>query len=228
MTADVDLASAGALLGDRTRAGIMLALAAGPPLAASELATRCRISPSLASAHLARLLDGGLVEVEQRGRQRHYRLAGPEVAHAIEALSAIARPAPARSLREATNGEALRRARTCYDHLAGVLGVTVTEALERDRVVVRDGDGYEVTSKGARRLGELGIEVSALAEGRRPLTRSCLDWSERRPHLAGALGAAIAARCFELGWIERSSSSRAVTVTPAGAAGFRAELGVEL
>jgi hypothetical protein len=168
------------------------------------------------------------VDVEPRGRQRNYRIASPEVAHAIEALSAIARPAPARSLREATNGEALRRARTCYDHLAGVLGVAVAEALERDRVVVRNGDGYEVTTKGTGRLGELGIDVDALAAGRRPLTRMCLDWSERRPHLAGALGAAIATRCFELGWIERTGSSRAVAVTATGAAALRDELGVAL
>jgi DNA-binding transcriptional ArsR family regulator len=225
---DVDLASVGALLGDPTRAGIVLALAGGPPLPASELAARTRVSASLASAHLARLLDGGLVGVERRGRHRYYRLASPEVAHAIEALSAIAAPAPVRSLRDAANGDALRRARTCYDHLAGVLGVAVADALERNRLLVREADAYSVTRMGAARLGELGIDVTALAAARRPLTRVCVDWSERRPHVAGALGAAVATRCFELGWIERLASSRAVAITAAGAAGFRDELGVEI
>lgn len=228
MLADADLATVAALMGHRTRASMLLALLGGAPLSASELAERARVSAPLASSHLARLLEGGMVTVEPRGRNRYYRLADREIARAIEALLAIAPEQPATSLREWTQGQALRQARTCYDHLAGELGVGVTDALRRRRVLTVGDDGYAVTRAGRSYLRELGVDVAALAAKRRPLTRQCLDWTERRPHLAGALGAAVAARLFELDWLRRSPGSRALRITPRGRESLRDVFGVEL
>jgi DNA-binding transcriptional ArsR family regulator len=144
-----------------------------------------------------------------------------------EALAAIAPRRPVRSLREAHVGEALRRARTCYDHLAGRLGVELTAALARDGVVV-DGEQPRLGPAAPERLDALGIDLSSLESGRRPLVRTCLDWSERRPHLAGAVGAALATRLFELGWIERRPANRSVAVTTRGRLALREEFGLDV
>src|SRR6266705_1162924 len=165
---DVDVAAAAALIGEPARAALLVALTEAESLPARELAARAGIAPSTASGHLARLLDGRLVVAERSGRHRYFRLAGAEVAAAIEALSVIAPPRPVRSLRAAAVGEALREARTCYDHLAG----------------------------------------------RRVFARPCLDWSERRRHLAGALGAALASTLLERRWVERRDGNRSLEVTP--------------
>ena len=181
---------------------------------------------STASGHLAKLVDAGLVAVERQGRHRYFRLADPAVARALEALSVIAPDRPARSLREAKIGEALREARTCYDHLAGRLGVALADSLVRDGVLeARDGD-YLVRDRAP--LDAIGIDVDQVAVSRRLLARACLDWSERRHHVAGALGAALASRLFELGWIERLPTSRAVRVTDSGRLELEAQLGVAL
>lgn len=226
--ADADLAKVASLMGDRTRASILLALLGGAPLSASELAGRARVSPSLASSHLARLLEGRMLEVDRQGRNRYYRLAGVEIARAIEALLAIAPERPATSLRESSHGQALRQARTCYDHLAGELGVALTDALERRHVLERREDAYTVTRSGRTFLREAGVDVESLADRRRPLTRQCLDWTERRPHLAGALGAALADRLFALGWLRRSPGHRALRITGAGLDGLRDVFGVDV
>jgi DNA-binding transcriptional ArsR family regulator len=221
MKGDADIAVPAGLLGEKARAALVLALTESEALSASELARRAGVSFPTASAHLAKLLAGRLVAVESRGRHRFYRLARPEVARAVEALAAISPPSPVRSLREATVGELIREARTCYDHLAGKLGVALTHALHRGGLIVAVDGTYRVTAKGRRRFSELGIDVAELERGRRPLVRSCLDWSERRPHVAGALPAAFTDRMLRLGWLRRLPTSRAVRLTTKG----RAELG---
>jgi hypothetical protein len=172
-------------------------------------------------------VDGGLVTVEPRGRQRLYAISGQPVADAVESLMQLAPPTRVRSLRDANRKENLRQARFCYDHLAGVLGVNVTEALvERGALEVADG-GFAVTDDGVAAMGEIDVDVPALQRLRRPLTRACMDWTEHRHHLAGALGAAIASRFQARGWIEHGAEGRIVWVTPAGARGGRSWVGVE-
>jgi DNA-binding transcriptional ArsR family regulator len=223
--ADIDISEPASLIGDPTRATFLMALSEERALPAGELARRAGVTPSTASIQLAKLVDGGLLTVEENGRHRYYSLAEPAIAAAIESLAVIAPRQPARSLKQARIGSDLQAARTCYDHLAGELGVALFDALLRERLLSRD---LEPTRKGARRLGELGVDVEAAADGRRAFARRCLDWSERRDHLAGALGATIANRFFELGWIERTRSSRAVRVTEAGRTGLERELAVRV
>ncbi len=228
MKADPDLAAVGRVLGDTHRAAFVMALLGGQELPAGELASRARVSSSLASAHLTKLLKAGLVSVRREGRQRCYRIASPQVAEAIEGLMAIAPAQAVNSLREARQAEAIRQARTCYDHLAGRLGVAVTESLERLGALAPTDSGWELTPAGEERFAALGIDVADLRRERRPLVRSCLDWTERRPHLAGGLGAALADRLLARGWVRRLPDSRALTLTPAGRRGLRSRLAVEL
>lgn len=227
MLADADLHAVAELMTGH-RATLLLALAGGSPLGAGELAARAGISPSLASTHLAKLLQGGLVVVERHSRRREYRLAGPHVAEVLESMLTLAPERRAATLREANRGRAIRDARTCYNHLAGALGVAVTDALERQRIIGATPAGYELTPTGKARLGELGLDVAALERSRRPLARPCLDWTERRPHLAGALGAALAERLLELGWIERRPGTRALRITEVGSRQLREQLMVNL
>jgi DNA-binding transcriptional ArsR family regulator len=226
--ADADLSLVAALMGDANRASMLLALLGGEELPAGQLAVRAGASSSLTSTHLGKLTDGGLVVAERRGRNRYYRLADRHVADAIEALLAIAPERRARSLRESNRGEAIRHARTCYDHLAGELGVALTESLERAGVIGAHDDGYPLTLTSHHRLRALGIDIDSLRSRRRPLTRSCLDWTERRPHLAGSLGAALASLLLDLDWIRRRPDTRAVTITEAGRRQLRAQLAVNL
>jgi DNA-binding transcriptional ArsR family regulator len=221
-----DLAAAASLLAEPARAELVLAVLADGSLTASELAARAGIARSTASGHLGRLVAGGLLVVSGRGRNRYYELAGTDVAEAVEALARVAPQRPARSLREATRNELMREARTCYDHLAGRVGVAFATALERRGVIQRvDGD-YALGGRAAEELGRLGIDLEPLAEQRRPLVRSCLDWSERELHVAGSLGAALTARLFELGCLARRDKSRSVAVTGRGRELF-AELGLD-
>lgn len=239
MTGDADIASVAALMGEPTRAAVLRALLDGRALAASTLAAEAGVKPATLSGHLSRLLDGGLVEVEASGRHRYYRLARPEVAVAVEGLAAIAPALPVRSLRQGTHAEAVRRARTCYDHLAGRLGVAVTEALVRDGAVQARVDPaggpdpvlgagralrFAITERGDHVLDDLGVVLDPAS--RRPLVRYCLDWSEQRPHLGGQLGAALLDRFVDLGWLVRADR-RVVRVTASGAAELPARLGVD-
>ena len=222
---DTDLAAVGALLGDPSRARMLDSLMSGRALAAGELARVAGVAPSTASEHLARLLSGGLVEVVAQGRHRYYRIAGPAVGAALEALSRVAPALPVRTLRESGHARALGFARTCYDHLAGRCGVALHDALLEQRWL---SEAYDVTPAGAAALAGWGVDVAAARGGRRSFARPCLDWTERRPHLAGALAAGIETALLERGWfVRRSGSSRALRLTEVGRAGL-AELGCEL
>ena len=227
MLADADLSAVADLM-TAHRATILLALLGGRPLTAGELATRAGISPSLASSHLSKLLDGGLVAVDQHGRRRHYRLAGPRVAEVIEAMLTIAPDRAAAGLRESTRGAALRGARTCYDHLAGELGVALADSLGRQRLIETGDGSYALTGAGERRLEWLGIEVAPLRRQRRAFTRPCLDWTERRPHLAGAVGAAIAEHALAAQWVTYVPGTRALRVTDEGRRGFLEQFALNL
>ncbi len=218
------LAEVAALLGDPGRAGMVTALWDGTLRPAGELARIAGVSPATASSHLGKLVAAGLLSVEPRGRHRYYRLAGPQVAHALEALSAVLPP------RRANPGETspIARARLCYDHLAGGLGVAVSDALIARGWLALGEAGYAVRPAGRRGLLALDVDVSSLARGTRPLLRTCLDWTERREHLGGALGAAIAGQLLERDWLRRARGSRALLVTTAGRRGLARVLGLRL
>ena len=225
MHSEPDLAAAARLLAEPARAELVLAVLADGPLTASELAARAGIARSTASGHLGRLVAGGFLVVSGRGRNRYYELAGTEVAEAVEALARVAPRRLPRSLGEATRNELLREARTCYDHLAGRVGVAFAGALERRGVVERVNGDYALGVRAAEELAALGIDLEPLSAQRRPLVRGCLDWSERDLHVAGSLGAALTARLFELGCIVRRDGRRSVAVTERGGELF-AELGL--
>jgi DNA-binding transcriptional ArsR family regulator len=224
---DADLAAVAQVLGEPHRAQFMLALLAGDELPAGELASRAGASSSLASAHLTRLLQAGLITARSRGRQRYYRITDRRVADAIEALLTIAPKRPAKSLKASKHGDAIRHARTCYDHLAGRLGIALIDGLERTRTLEPSDSGWQLTPSGEQSLTRLGIDLDQLRGGRRALIRPCLDWTERRPHLAGALGAALDDHMFELRWIERLPNTRAVRITPAGRRRLNAAFALE-
>jgi DNA-binding transcriptional ArsR family regulator len=221
------LAEVGALVGDPGRANMLVALVDGRALTATELAARAGVTPQTASGHLARLLAAGLIAMERQGRHRYHRLAGPDVARMLEAMMLVAAAGPpSGALRTGPADKALRTARTCYDHFAGRLGVGLADALVARGCVSLADDGGEVSAAGRSVLEAFGVDLPALAARRRAFCRPCLDWSERRPHLAGAVGAGIMSRCFELGWTRRDSRSRAVTITPDGQLGFRRVFGL--
>jgi DNA-binding transcriptional ArsR family regulator len=225
MDSEPDLAAAASLLAEPARAELVLAVVADGPLTASELAARAGIARSTASGHLGRLVSGGFLAVSGRGRNRYYELSGVDVAEAIEALARVAPQRPPRSLRDATRNELLREARTCYDHLAGRVGVAFAAALERRGIVERTNGDYALGERAADELAALGIDLEPLSAQRRPLVRGCLDWSERELHVAGSLGAALTARLFELGCIVRQDGTRSVAVTERGGELFE-ELGL--
>jgi DNA-binding transcriptional ArsR family regulator len=223
MAESTNIATTAALLGDPARANMLAALMDGRALTAKELAYTAHVTPQTASGHLAKLADGGLLAAEKQGRHRYYRLASPLVGQMLEGVMAMSGP-PARTTTW-RGGEALRNARTCYDHLAGRLGVALADALEERGHIALGTDGGEVTEQGQGFLSAFGASPPP---GRRVFCRPCLDWSERRPHLAGRVGAALACRCFELGWIARQRDTRAVAITQAGRKGFRERFGIVL
>jgi DNA-binding transcriptional ArsR family regulator len=223
----VDLAAGASAIADPARAAMLDALLDGEPRAAGALAREAGIAASTASHHLGRLLDAGLIVVEPDGRRRAYRLARPEVARALEALALISPPRTPTTLRRHTRAQAERAARTCYDHLAGVLGVAVCDALIAAGAIAPDGERAYALGPGAdEAFGALGVELPP--RGRRVYARPCVDWSERRPHLAGALGAAVAGTLLSRGWVTRVRGTRALLVTDEGREGLRGALALEL
>jgi DNA-binding transcriptional ArsR family regulator len=213
-------ADVAALIGDPTRANILAALMDGRARTAKELAFEAGVSPQTTSGHLAKLADGRLLTLAVQGRHRYYHLADPLVACAIEAMMALSVTGPRRARPKTPAEEGLRAARTCYDHLAGRLGVGVMDHLAGAGHLETGNDDLRVTASGRGFFAGIGIDVDVVVRQRRGFARPCLDWSERRPHLAGGLGAALATRCIELGWIERQRDTRAVLVTAAGDAAF--------
>ena len=225
MTEIVRMAATAQLLGDPARAHMLAALMDGGALTAKELAFAAHVSAQTASGHLGKLTDAGLLAVARQGRHRYYRLASPLVGQMVEGILAVA-GATAPAERRWRGGEALRTARTCYDHLAGRLGVGIADSLVGDGRVVLTADGGEVTESGRAFLRDLGADPAGGGRTARVFCRPCLDWSERRPHIAGRLGAVLCARCLELGWITRQRDTRAVAITQVGREGFGRVFGV--
>ncbi|MDQ2988574.1 MAG: helix-turn-helix domain-containing protein [Pseudomonadota bacterium] len=211
-----------ALVGDHARAEVLTALMSGMALTATELAAVAGVTKQTISGHLAKLVDARLLAVEAQGRHRYFRLADPDVARLLESLMSVAFRTGALRLRSSPREPALRKARVCYDHLAGELGVMVYDALARAGAFTVDGDGIVLTAAGRRLVADIGIDLDALASTRRPLCRTCLDWSERRHHLAGALGSAMMDRYQQLGWASRAKESRVMAFTSAGEQALRA------
>jgi DNA-binding transcriptional ArsR family regulator len=227
MDPDADLAALGRLMGDPNRAKILQVLLGGTPQSGSALASAVGISRSLASAHLKKLTAGGLLCAERSGRQQLYSIAAQPVADALETLLLFAPASPVRSLRDSTRMRSLRWARMCYDHLAGVVGVAVTEALAAQDAIGSQDGAWVLGSHGAAVFGDVGIDVAGLPRRTRPLLRPCMDWTERRYHLAGSLGAALTDELLRRGWVRRQEGSRVVTVTAAGYAGLESWLSID-
>jgi DNA-binding transcriptional ArsR family regulator len=226
---DVDLAAVGALLGNPSRAAMLDALMTGRALTAGELARVAEVSAATASEHLAKLCEGGLVEVVSQGRHRYHRLASAEVGAALESLSHIAPAKPVRTLRQSTRARSLAEARTCYDHIAGHSGVALHDGLLARGWLVPEPGGYGLSEPGVEGLLGWGVDVTTARAARRPLARPCLDWTERREHLAGALAAALATALIEgpEPWFSRRSDDhRGLRPTDRGRDGL-ADLGWE-
>lgn len=224
MATAAPLAELARLIADPSRAEILGALLDGRAWTGRELAHAANVTPSTASVHLQRLVEGSLLTVVAQGRHRYYRIASPEVAHALEAMMVLA---PARLPRHATARALdadMRYARTCYDHLAGTVGVLLAESLRRNGAVELDASGAIFTERGASLFRDAGIAIDR--SGRRPLCRACLDWSERRWHLAGAVGAALVEHALAHDWIRRRRQTRALTVTEHGVAALHEVFGL--
>jgi DNA-binding transcriptional ArsR family regulator len=240
---DADLSAVARLLADPGRCRMMLALDDGRALPASRLAAEAGVSAATASSHLGKLVEGGLLSVEPHGRHRYFRLSGPEVGRLLETMATLAPATEIRSLREDTRARALREARTCYDHIAGRLGVAIMQSLLA-RGLIAGGDGwfhtgrpgsdrlssyghevdYEITSDGAAFLDRFGVTIPA----RRPVVRYCIDWTEQAHHLAGGVGRGLLDRMLELGWIARRDDGRALAISDAGRAGLAKHFSIEL
>jgi DNA-binding transcriptional ArsR family regulator len=228
MKAGPDIAMVAALVGDPARANMLTALMTGRALTASELADQAGITPQTASSHLGKLETGGLIEQEKQGRHRYYRLTDPDVAGVLEGLAGLAARAGHMRVRTGPKDPALRRARVCYDHLAGDLGVQMFDSMRKQRLVRQTKQTIELTVEGERFMAKnLQISAEMLAHPRRPLCKACLDWSERRHHLAGTLGAAVMTRFTELKWAARDAApgSRVVNFSRNGEKRFAALFG---
>jgi DNA-binding transcriptional ArsR family regulator len=220
------MAEVASLVGDPARANILCALLGGRALTATELSFAAGVSPQTASGHLGKLLAARLVLLMKQGRHRYYRLAGPHIGHMLESIMAVALTAPPRFQPTSKRDGTLRRARTCCDHIAGLLGVRLAERLSEREFVILGAEAGEVTPEGEDFLAELGIDLTAARTKRRVFCRPCVDWTERVPHIGGSVGAALASRCFEMNWIERVGDSRALTITPSGRHGLREKFGL--
>jgi len=219
MSSAPQMAEVAALVGDPARANILCALLGGRALTATELAFAAGVSPQTTSGHLSKLYAARLLVLVKQARHRYYRLAGPHVGQMLKSIMNVALTGPPRFQPKSKLDDQLRRARTCYDHIAGRLGVGLADRLAEREFVILGAEAGEVTPAGADFL-QLGVDLSAARARRRVFCRPCVDWTERQPHSGGAVGAALAQRCFELKWIERVRDGRALTITPAGHRGL--------
>lgn len=215
-----DISRVASLIGDPARANILEALMAGKALTSSELAAEAGITAATVSSHLGKLQEAGLIAVQAQGRHRYWRLAHHEVAEMLEALTGIAAKTGHLRTRTGPKEPALRKARICYDHLAGEYGVLLYEALKKRKVFTVEEDGLQLSKAGRRFCDQFGIDLASLEQSRRPLCRDCLDWSVRKSHLAGSLGAALLTRIQALGWARREKAGRVIAFTPPGERAF--------
>ncbi|WP_085520931.1 ArsR/SmtB family transcription factor [Tuberibacillus sp. Marseille-P3662] len=223
MGANPNVAEVVSLMGESSRAAILTNLMDGRFHTATELAYMAEIKPQTASFHLAKLVDGDFVIVEKHGRFRYYQLANREIANMLESFLSVSKPPKVRSLKQSSQAKALHSARTCYDHLAGSLGVGLTNAMVEEGYLKKEEKDFRVTPSGEQFFTEFGLDMTALRKKRRSFSRACLDWSERHHHLAGALGNGLAKRLFELEWITQVPSSRAIKITNKGQSGLKQE-----
>ncbi len=228
MDAAPGIASIGALIGNPTRAVMLAALLDGRAWTAGELARAARVTPQTASSHLGMLVDAQLLIKDAQGRHRYFRLANPEVAQTLEALTSLAIRRTSTQRFHSVRTDPLRDARTCYDHLAGRLGVALTDSMIGKKYLTDDGTNFGLTERGERFFENLGVDVDSARGHRRAFARKCLDWSERRHHLAGALGAGLNESLFRRKWLQRLPGSRAVTMTVAGRRELAAMLDVTM
>jgi DNA-binding transcriptional ArsR family regulator len=231
MITTASVAAMGTLVGDPARVAMLQALMDGRALTAAELAQAAGITPQTASGHLAQLTNGGLLAVARQGRHRYHRLATAQVAGLLESLMQIAASAPLRTTRTGPRDEQMRLARTCYDHIAGRLGVALADALIARGWVEVEDDAALVTAEGVQELARLGVDLGSASPRRNrsvPLCRPCLEWSERRAHLAGRLGAALCTHALDRAWIRRRVGSRTLEITPHGQREFRDRFSIEV
>lgn len=228
MQTNPNVAIIAALVSEASRAAILTVLLDGRFHSASELAYMARIKPQTASFHLAKLIDANVVTALKQGRHRYFAIRNLEVARVMESLLSIAPPVAVKSLRQSSQDKALRYARTCYDHLAGNVGVQLTHALLNSGILLEEEDRYTVTEHGKKFFADFGVDLNEAATKRRLFSHQCLDWSERRHHLAGALGNALLERVLELDWVRRLPGTRAVQVTNEGKAGFEKVFSLDL
>jgi DNA-binding transcriptional ArsR family regulator len=222
-----DYAAVAKLLANPARSAVVDALMHGRPLAAGELARIAGVRASTMSEHLGELLDGGLVAVITAGRHRYYQLSGTEVAEALEAFSRICPAMPVRSLRQSSASRTLRAARLCYDHVAGALGVALLDQMRSSGwLASASGPHLQLTQPGTQALAAIGVDIEGCRRARRHFARSCLDWTERRPHLAGSLGAGVTSVLLDREWLRRAGAGRGLTVTSQGEHGLRTTFGI--
>ncbi|MDQ0494054.1 DNA-binding transcriptional ArsR family regulator [Paenibacillus brasilensis] len=222
-----NIASIAALFGDPTRTTILASLVDGRPLTAGELAYIAEVSPQTASAHLTKLVKGGLIVMEPQGRHRYYRLASSKVAEVMEEMASLTTPAPTRSLRESDQAKALRFARTCYEHLAGELGVAITNALLKKEYIQESDEKYRLTALGEKWLIEFGVKIDGLNRLACSIPRH-IDWTERHYHIGGPIAVGITRRLIELGFISRGPARRSILITEAGRIQIQREFDLEL
>ncbi|QNR67990.1 winged helix-turn-helix transcriptional regulator [Paenibacillus peoriae] len=228
MSTKSNIAMIASLVSERSRAAILTALLDGRFHTASELAHMAGIKPQTASFHLAKMTEAQVVTVEKQGRHRYFGIQDPEVAQVMESLLSIAPPVPIKSFKHASENEALRLARTCYDHVAGQLGVQLMSFFIQKGILSEDQDGLYITEPGETFFTDFQIDLTQTRQKRRSFSHKCLDWSERRHHLAGALGNALLDRLFELNWIERLPTTRAIRITADGKRGIKEIFSIEV